>query len=408
MASQYIRLYKSSERTVKCQRCGDRNFYWYHIVPEGFIGEHANTDECRKVRLVANGDGGFATQWVDGKKVAKTHKADCTTGSLSLTASDHDTTKVVETVVEKIETTIDPDEVRRIVRDELSGIDTLSPDEVRRIAREEASAAFEYITPSGFSGKIEGLVHKAVPTIAKVLGAGLHDDLEPLSVWAVGPAGTGKTTLAGHVARILGIRWVGGFSCSPDKTALDLVGYRNVHGDYVSTAFRDAYENGGLFLLDEADNTHPSILASLNQALAQEETLFPDGLVQRHNEFRCIVAANTDGSGPDRLYPARQRQDFATLDRFVVVRVDIDTRIEDALVKRFGLGGEGDRLLRYVRALRAAARELGLPVDFTPRASAQGAQLLALGLDWEDVIDARVRKGITDADWQKLTAKAGV
>jgi len=62
----------------------------------------------------------------------------------------------------------------------------------------------------------------------------------------------------------------------------DLAGYMTATGEYVRTQFREAYENGGLFLLDEADAGNSNVLILLNAALSNGKMAFPDGMVDAH------------------------------------------------------------------------------------------------------------------------------
>ena len=93
----------------------------------------------------------------------------------------------------------------------------------------------------------------------------------------------------------------------------------SAQGTIVSTEFRKAYENGGLFLFDEIDASMPGAILAFNAALANNFMDFPDKKVPRHKDFYCIAAANTFGSGADRQYVGRNQLDAASLDRFIDV-----------------------------------------------------------------------------------------
>ena len=175
-------------------------------------------------------------------------------------------------------------------------------------------------------------------------------------------------------------------------------------GDYVRSLFREAYEYGGVFHFDEIDNSHPSTLAIINGALANGEMGFPDGMVKRHADFRCVASANTYGRGPDRAYVGRQAIDAATLDRFAVVTVEVDRALEESLCMATGLDlARVSRVLAYVRHLRMQAETHKLPLTFSPRASHGMCALLKAGLTVGDAIEIRARRGISDADWRKVS-----
>ena len=56
-------------------------------------------------------------------------------------------------------------------------------------------------------------------------------------------------------------------------------------------------------------------------------------LIASHKDFVCIGAANTVGTGADRMYSGRNKLDGSTLDRFMVgkVMVDYDRNVEEQL-----------------------------------------------------------------------------
>lgn len=170
---------------------------------------------------------------------------------------------------------------------------------------------------------IEGAHHSQFENVLKFIGAGIH-------IYLHGPAGTGKTQMAENAAIALNKRFFCISVCA-QSTKSDLLGFMNAGGVYVRPLFREAYENGGVFLIDEIDNGNPNILAVLNSALANGHCAFPDGMVKRHKDFICIAAANTFGTGPDRMYVGRNQLDAATLNRFMQVEIDYDINLEKLL-----------------------------------------------------------------------------
>ena len=135
-----------------------------------------------------------------------------------------------------------------------------------------------------------------------------------------------------------------------------ITGYMDATGDYVRTAFRNAFEHGGVFLFDEVDNGNANALGVVNSALANGSMAFPDGMVKRHPDFLCVASANTYGRGADRQYVGRQALDAAFMDRFEVIHVDYDEALEEALCLATGLDSQRVKaVLGYVRCLRATA-----------------------------------------------------
>lgn len=192
-------------------------------------------------------------------------------------------------------------------------------------------------------------------------------------------------------------------SLGPTTPTTKLFGYRDPHGAYVGTPFRRAYEHGGLMLVDEIDNGHPGLLAELNQALANGHAAFGDGMVQRHESFRLVATGNTYGLGPNRRYVGRNALDAATLDRFALLPVPYDDDLEERLTLAQGATPALARSwLAHVRRIRRKVDTLGLNVIVSPRASIEGARLLATGLDWDFVQEARLIGNLDTATRAKV------
>jgi cobaltochelatase CobS len=242
-----------------------------------------------------------------------------------------------------------------------------------------------------------------------------------LNSWLVGPAGSGKTSAAKAAADALGLPFYA-LSVGPQTTQSQLTGYNNVsNGDYVSTQLRQAYEHGGVFLLDEVDAGSPAVLVTINALLANGHASFPDAVVERHPDFVLVAAANTIGLGADRQYVGRQQVDAATLDRFVFLDWANDVALEAAClgvpaslfkglptVDRQVFEDVSDtaavesRVQDYVRAVvraRIATAALGKGVRFQcgNRAGQYGVRLVRAGWQVEDALESCLWKGL-DAD----------
>ena len=126
---------------------------------------------------------------------------------------------------------------------------------------------------------------------------------------------------------------------------------------------------------------------------------FADGMVDAHRDFRVVATANTYGTGGDRHYVGRQALDGATLDRFLVLEVPVDEELERQLALHHAPSrtAEVDELVTFVQRLRDIADRKRLPVEFSPRASIDGAKLLAAGADFEQVVQWRVVRGLSEA-----------
>jgi cobaltochelatase CobS len=179
----------------------------------------------------------------------------------------------------------------------------------------------------------------------------------------VGPAGTGKTTLAKHVAKALDVDFAF-LSLSAGVTETHLFGriLPDVDGawKYKVSRFVEIYEKPGVFLLDEIDAADPNVMVAINAALANGVLANPvSGQIhQRHPECYIIAAANTYGFGGDTMYVGRNQLDAATLDRFVMstLFVDYDADLERDLVKAVLPEPESEELLSWVVGLRESVK----------------------------------------------------
>src|SRR5262249_7314263 len=144
-----------------------------------------------------------------------------------------------------------------------------------------------------------------------------------------------------------------------------------------------------------------------NAALANGQMAFPDGMVKRNADFLAVASANTYGRGPDRKYVGRQAIDMATLDRFAVEYVDVDEGLEHVLCLASGLDADRvEKVLAYVRAIRSNVETHKMSVVISPRASVGMCRLMHAGRTVTDAINIRVRKGMSDQDWAKVTSGA--
>lgn len=176
----------------------------------------------------------------------------------------------------------------------------------------------------------------------------------------VGPAGSFKTTNGRKAAQLLGYPDDLIFiqSVSQATTEGKLLGFIDAHGVVTSTMFRRAYTEGGFYMMDEIDNGSANALAVLNAAIDNGHCGFPDGMKERHPNFRFCAAGNTYGKGADRQYVGRNQLDAATLNRLVVVEWNYDIESEKAIARSIGdaLGNGGAALqwTLYVQKVREA------------------------------------------------------
>lgn len=237
--------------------------------------------------------------------------------------------------------------------------------------------------------------HEKYPDLVTLVAAGM-------TVMMVGPAGGGKTEAGRSLAKEMGRPFVP-LSLGPQTTQFSIFGYTDASGEYVRTPFREAFENGGIILLDEFDRCNGKVSVTLNAAIAQRYCSFPDGTVNAHDDCVIIAAANTAGHGADRQYVSAQQQDAATLDRFAVLHWGYDLAFERKIV--LAQGCEESLALQWldkVRRVRDRVAQLGLRYVVSPRASIHGAKLLAAGASWTLAEDSILFRGWTDHDRERV------
>ena len=215
------------------------------------------------------------------------------------------------------------------------------------------------------------------------------------NVTLIGEAGSGKSFGAIQMARALDQEYAV-VSCHGKMQSFDLVGAMSpTTGDYISTSLRDAYENGKVLILDEFDRSNNETTIALNGILAGDCYGFPDGMVQRHADFKVIACQNTFGTGTSKVYGSAKPQDGSTLTRFTRVLWDIDSKLEKAIC--------GDTAAtNAVQRIRSNAQGLGYDqVLITPRQAIDANQMVdSLGWSVKKAIEFTCLNGLA-ADVRK-------
>jgi MoxR-like ATPase len=290
--------------------------------------------------------------------------------------------------------------LNQVVSDTAAQCDTFD----RRIQAVEAAKPLQIsIAALNTSVTVGAGDHEATTHVMAAMAAGLN-------VMLVGPAGSGKSTIAIKCAEALGRRvgLKGAMSSPGELTGYVLPGT----GEVVQTEFRDFFVNGGCFILDEVDAGDPRALLDLQAALAGDRHDFPDGTLAKHPDFQCIATANTFGRGGNREYVGRCQLDAAFLDRWVVIEVGYDEALEDSLVGVSVAGSKTHRPLnpvaadqynavaarwvQYVRTVREKVAKSNKRVLVTPRATMAGIKLIMAGIDSQSVADMVIWKGLSD------------
>jgi len=280
------------------------------------------------------------------------------------------------------------------------------PEEVKAICASMIAEAMNtrpapvQVIANGTPGPIiDEQVHPAFPQICRLVAAGLP-------VMLVGPAGTGKTTLAGQVAKALGKSFTFN-SCSAGMSESHVLGRtlpdENGNWTYQPALFVETYGNGGLHLFDEFDAADANLLVVLNAAIANGHLSLPmaNRIIERHPDAAIMAACNTYGTGPDRQYVGRNQLDAATLDRFALSTVEVGYN-EDLEAQLLGLPTTGsatrnpyqgkppatpEQIQAFVLQTRRAIEANGLRRIMSTRTLANAVKLSRAGFSIDEIRD---------------------
>ena len=289
------------------------------------------------------------------------------------------------------------DVTREVTRDETAKF--LQSDQMRAIYETAAQAVFDRLPPRqiqvtapNWTGPIvNGLTHYATSICLQIVGLN-----HPLMM--VGPAGSGKTTIGETIAKALDLPF---YITNAINDTFELTGFVDALGKYHATAFRRAFENGGVWVADEIDAWSASALLAANSALANGYCNFPDQSepVHRHPQFRVVATANTFGTGADRVYVGRNELDAASLDRFATVEIDYDLSLERHLCNG------RQEWLDFVWQVRKIVTAKKIRHVVSTRAIAMGSSALNIGMTRGNVEDFYLFKGISATDRKKIVER---
>lgn len=236
--------------------------------------------------------------------------------------------------------------------------------------------------------------------VGRTGGEFFHDKFEQIltqiqldePVMLIGPAGSGKNHCIAQIAKGLGKNM---YYTNNASNEFKLTGFIDAGGNYRDTEFYKAFKNGGIFFLDEIDNSDPSALIVINSALANGYMAFPHETIDKHPDFRCVAAANTWGKGSDLQYVGRNALDGATLDRFDNIFFDYDRNLERAL-------SPDDEVLNFMWSFRDAVDETKIPHIVSTRGIGKVYKKHINNLPVEDILTSNVVKNLGQDDLNTL------
>lgn len=226
-----------------------------------------------------------------------------------------------------------------------------------------------------------GIFHKMFDKVLKLVDMNLP-------VMLTGGAGAGKNFMLEQVSNALGLDF---YYTSTITQEYKLTGFIDGGGKYHETEFYKAFTQGGVFILDEIDASIPECLVILNGAIANGYFDFPTGREIANENFRVVCAGNTVGLGADLVYTGRNVLDGATLDRFVLVEIDYDSRIEENLC-------QDETLRNFLYDVRHSVKVNHINHIVGMRCFKYAYQLLVNDFDKEFIVKSVILKGLQQDD----------
>ena len=235
-----------------------------------------------------------------------------------------------------------------------------------------------------------GIFHEQFENILKLVNM-------ELPVMLTGGAGSGKNYMLEQVSEAMELPF---YYTSTITQEYKLTGFIDGGGKFHETEFYKAFTGGGIFMLDEIDASIPEALVILNGAIANGYFDFPIGRELAHEDFRVVCAGNTVGLGADMIYTGRNVLDGATLDRFVMVEINYDQRIEEMLCP-------DDELRNYLYDFRRVVDSNKINHIVGMRTLKYAYEMLMNGFDKAFINKSVVTKGLMIDDINNIKRELG-
>lgn len=170
-----------------------------------------------------------------------------------------------------------------------------------------------------FDGETPKGSHPAYAYVRKAIDA-------RIPIAAIGPSGTGKSTLFTQIARDMELSY-GMIPCNAGVTPSWFVGayVLDPENPYRSRSAMDMFRDGGILVLEEFDAIDPNIALLANNLIENDvfENPVTGEKIKRHPDFIPVCCMNTRGLGATATNTGRSRLDDATRNRFAIGRFEL-------------------------------------------------------------------------------------
>jgi hypothetical protein len=237
--------------------------------------------------------------------------------------------------------------------------------------------------------------------VISLVGAGLN-------VMVPGPAGCGKSRMFSEIAKTLELEFFT-ISFSGGLRYAQTIGSTHINdgkSEWRPTPLLEAVQKPGIVFLDEIWSADPEVSLALNSLLEPDSRSIqtPVGRIEVHEGCRFVAAANTVGRSLSRQYTGAQRADDSLLDRFMIIPMTYDIRVEEAILGKMGVNGEaGKYLIESLQALRARISESNTPFDASTRRLINAAKAYLAGLPHNRAFEIAFLNGLSKTERSKLS-----